>query len=87
MCNNCNCDNYDQCSIVGYMPNGFCCTKCYLYDEMHTCLKMKSRPLEKEGAFKPISTKIEGGVLKVVIGQKGKKIPIIIDFQKQLGSK
>lgn len=92
MCNNCNCENYDKCSIVGYMPAGFCCSNCYLYDENHTCLKTKTRRLtdaqkEEIEQIRPLSTSIENGILKVVIGKKGEKIPIFIDLQKQLGSK
>jgi len=34
----------------------------------------------------PISTSIENGMLKVVVEQKDKKIPIYIDLKKQLGS-
>lgn len=84
MCNNCNCEAYDQCSIVGYMPVGFCCTKCILYDEEHTCLKsqMKGRISKIE----PISTSIEDGVLKVVVKKDEKEIPLIIDLDKQFGS-
>ncbi|MEJ2250549.1 MAG: hypothetical protein P8Y70_01380 [Candidatus Lokiarchaeota archaeon] len=91
MCNNCNCENYDRCSIVGYMPIGFCCSKCDLYDESHTCLHTKTKRKDSEKVITeeihPISTKIEGGLLKVVIDQKGKKIPIVIDIQKQLESR
>ena len=94
MCNNCNCDAYEQCSIVGRTPIGFCCSKCVLFDENYTCLKTKTRPraLEGEGEeepadhFRPISTTIEDGLLKVVISKKDKKIPIVIDLQKQLES-
>ena len=88
MCNNCNCDNFDQCSIVGYLPVGFCCSNCYLYDEAHTCLKTKTKYATSEGTeiIEPISTTIEGGLLKVEIKKKGKKVPIYIDLQKQLGS-
>ncbi|MFX1314548.1 MAG: hypothetical protein ACFE9T_01690 [Promethearchaeota archaeon] len=86
MCNNCNCDAFDKCSIVGYMPVGFCCSNCVLYDEAHTCLTSKSKP--KQGVkelenIKPISTTIEDGLLKVVIKKKKKEIPIYIDLQKQ----
>ncbi len=90
MCNNCNCENYEKCSIVGYMPVGFCCTRCLLYDEKCTCLTM--HPLKsKEKAdleiasnvITLVSTKIEGGMLKVVLEQEGKRIPIVIDFNKQ----
>ncbi len=94
MCNNCNCNNYEQCSIVGYMPVGFCCSKCQLYDEAHTCLKTKTKRevLNTEEAvgkledLTPISTSIEDGILKVEIGMKDKKKEIYIDLQKQLGS-
>ena len=89
MCNNCNCDDYDKCSIVGYMPIGFCCEKCILYDAMHTCLKAQStvkKALKLPMDLEPISTSIEGGLLKVVIKQKGKEIPLYIDIKKQLES-
>jgi hypothetical protein len=33
MCNNCYCENYEKCSIVGYQPFGFCCNLCVYYDE------------------------------------------------------
>ena len=42
MCHNCNCDFFEKCSIVGYMPVGFCCENCILYDEYTTCLKSKT---------------------------------------------
>ncbi|TFG21661.1 MAG: hypothetical protein EU529_12855 [Promethearchaeota archaeon] len=90
MCNSCNCDDYDKCSIVGYMPIGFCCEKCILYDEKHTCLKAQlsvRKNLNLPEDLKPISTSIEGGLLKVVIKQKGKEVPLYIDIKKQLESK
>lgn len=95
MCNNCNCDAYDRCSIVGYMPVGFCCSKCVLYDEKYTCLKTKARhellnadgEVDEADQFRPISTTIEDGLLKVVISKKDREIPIVIDIQKQLDSK
>ena len=48
MCQNCNCDFFDRCSIVGYMPIGFCCENCYLYDEYRTCLKSKTKGEEEK---------------------------------------
>lgn len=84
MCNSCNCDAYDQCSIVGYMPVGFCCTKCYLYNEMHTCLK--STVKEKVSKIEPVSATIEDGVLKVVVRKDEKEVPLVIDLDKQFGS-
>jgi len=84
MCNNCNCEAYDQCSIVGYMPVGFCCTKCYLYNEQHTCLE--SRTKGKVSKIEPVSATVENGVLKVVVRKDEKEVPLIIDLDKQLGS-
>ena len=91
MCNNCNCDNYDKCSIVGYMPEGFCCSHCLLYNEQHTCLKTKTKrpegdatPKAPEEELRPIDTSIEDGLLRVVIKKKGEEIPIYIDLQKHL---
>jgi len=37
MCNNCNCENYEKCSIVGNMNFGSCCHDCFYFDEMHSC--------------------------------------------------
>ncbi len=37
MCNNCDCENYEKCSIVGYMNFGSCCNDCFYFDEMHSC--------------------------------------------------
>ncbi|MFX1500135.1 MAG: hypothetical protein ACFFDH_04125 [Promethearchaeota archaeon] len=84
MCNSCNCEAYDQCSIVGYMPEGFCCTKCYLYNEQHTCLKSMSK--DKVSNIELLNAKIEMGVLKVLVKKDGKEIPLVIDLNKQLGS-
>jgi len=88
MCNNCNCEEYEKCSIVGYMPIGFCCSKCILYDEVHTCLISKARtaPETAEEEIKLITSSIEGKFLKVVIEKKGQEIPIYIDLQKHLGN-
>jgi len=41
---------------------------------------------EKQPDIHPISTSIENGMLKVVVEQKDKEIPIYIDLKKQLGS-
>ncbi len=91
MCNNCNCDGYDRCSIVGYLPIGFCCSHCFLYDETHTCLLTKTTHLEEktiskvsEVEFKLISSSIEGSLLRVVIEAKGEELPIYIDLKKHL---
>ena len=84
MCNNCNCEAYHLCSIVGYLPVGFCCTKCYVYNEERTCLE--SRTKEKVSKIEPVSAIIEDGVLKVVIRRNEKEVPLVIDLDKHLGS-
>lgn len=90
MCKNCSCDNYDKCSIVGYMPIGFCCSLCYLYDEHNVCLNVSKKrdnftsttPLRSK--IKLISASIEGDLLKVIIDQEGSEIPLYIDLKKYL---
>ena len=91
MCNNCNCDGYDKCSIVGYLPIGFCCSHCFLYDETRTCLLTKTKHLEESAIskgpkveIKLISTSIEGSLLRVVVESKDQQIPIYIDLKKHL---
>jgi hypothetical protein len=74
------------------MPVGFCCSKCELYDEAHTCLKMKTHPKtggreeKSEEEIQPISSEIENGMLKVVVGKENEEIPIYIDLKKQFES-
>ena len=94
MCQNCNCDFFEKCSIVGYMPIGFCCENCYLYDAFHTCLETKSKLKEEEETnsaklreIKLNSASIEGNLLKVVIEHEDDKMKtIIIDLKKYLES-
>lgn len=94
MCQNCNCDFFDRCSIVGYMPIGFCCENCYLYDEYRTCLTSKTRSEgEKEPGIETIEeiklkgATIEGELLKITITQKGEKEKtLLIDLKKYLES-
>jgi hypothetical protein len=92
MCKNCNCDYFEKCSIVGYMPIGFCCEHCYLYDEYTTCLLSKTKISEKEdlnakkiGEIKLTKASVEGNLLKVVIKHEDKKEKkLIIDLKKYL---
>ena len=94
MCKNCNCDFFDKCSIVGYMPIGFCCENCYLYDEYMTCLNSKTKVSDGEDKeserLKEIKLKnasIEGDMLKVVLVQNGdKEKTLYIDLKKYLES-
>ena len=92
MCHNCNCDFFEKCSIVGYVPVGFCCENCFLYDEYTTCLKSKTRiegeketNNEKLEVIKLIRASIEGDLLKVVIKHEEKKEKtLFIDLKKYL---
>ena len=94
MCQNCNCDFFDRCSIVGYMPIGFCCENCYLYDESVTCLKSKNSTKEEMKQETDIVGKIilknasiEGELLKVIIEQENEKEKTLyIDLKKYLTS-
>lgn len=94
MCQNCNCDYFDRCSIVGYMPIGFCCENCYLYDEHRTCLKsqskaeeIKKQESERLGEIKLLNASIEGQLLRVAFELKGGEEKIIlIDLKKYLES-
>jgi hypothetical protein len=94
MCQNCNCDFFDRCSIVGYMPIGFCCENCYLYDKNRTCLHSKSKTKEEEKPGTKVIEKIilhsatvEGELLKISISQKDvEEKTIYIDLKKYLKS-
>ncbi|MFX1455597.1 MAG: hypothetical protein ACFFDB_09515 [Promethearchaeota archaeon] len=90
MCKNCNCDFFDRCSIVGYMPVGFCCENCYLYDEYNTCLKSKSITKVEEKTdvlekIKLVRASLEGELLKVVISLNDEnEKTLFIDLKKHL---
>jgi len=94
MCQNCNCDFFDRCSIVGYMPIGFCCENCYLYDKYRTCLNSKTKGeeekeprIESVREIKLINASIDGELLKVRITQTGEKEKtLLIDLKKYLES-
>ena len=89
MCDKCNCDNYDKCSIIGYIPIGFCCSYCYSYDEKHTCLDKKTngkKITSSEIQLKLISTSIEGELLKIVVDHQGREKELYIDLKKYLES-
>lgn len=94
MCHNCNCEFFDRCSIVGYMPVGFCCEKCYLHNEHHTCLHSGGKSEEEDEAGVEVieeitlkDTSLEGELLKIVISQKdGEEKTIYFDLKKHLKS-
>ncbi|TFF90977.1 MAG: hypothetical protein EU548_00305 [Promethearchaeota archaeon] len=43
MCNYCECDNEELCSIKGQIPIGFCCPKCDFYLDGSTCERLKEK--------------------------------------------
>ena len=71
MCNNCDCDHSDQCSIVGHQPYGACCSMCDSWDEAHTC------PNYETVAKKLTISKSE--IFKVASKEKGRKIEVSIE--------
>lgn len=88
MCKECSCDNIEKCSIIGFMPIGFCCEKCQLFVDECLCENVKeitkSEISDKE--IKLIHAAIEGENLKVVIEKDGKRIPLHFDLDKFLSS-
>ena len=45
MCNNCDCESSDKCSIVGFQPYGYCCQMCVNYNAAHTCEYYETVPI------------------------------------------
>jgi len=70
MCNNCDCDGIDRCSIVGYQSYGACCSMCASFDEEHTCLNYetvaKMLTISKSEIFK-VASKEKDRELEVLI--------------------
>jgi hypothetical protein len=48
MCNFCDCENYDRCSIIGNIPMGFCCPKCVNFNEERSCKRSVSKVEERQ---------------------------------------
>jgi len=48
MCNFCDCENYDKCSIIGNIPMGFCCPKCVNFNEERSCKRSVSKVEERQ---------------------------------------
>ena len=40
MCN-CDCENQERCSIVGYFPVGFCCPECVFHENREVCFQFE----------------------------------------------
>ncbi|MHA1642955.1 MAG: hypothetical protein ACTSW3_10440 [Promethearchaeota archaeon] len=45
MCNLCFCENYEKCSIIGYLPYDYCCPEC-VYKNTEKCLKNQEKVQE-----------------------------------------
>jgi flagellar motor component MotA len=43
MCNYCECENEQLCSIKGQIPTGFCCPKCNFYIDGTTCERLREK--------------------------------------------
>jgi len=78
MCKNCDCDFIERCSIVNFLPVGFCCENCNLYDAIKKCIKSEesSKVVDKQDTdevedLKLINATIENDLLKVTISEKG----------------
>ena len=87
MVDNCNCENIDRCSIIGYLPAGFNCPHFKPMDAESTFETTDvSSLIRSTEMFVPMEATIKNGVLKVVLKKEGKKIPLEIDIQQELDS-
>ena len=88
MCKECSCDNIEKCSIVGFMPIGFCCEKCMLFVDECLCENVKevTKSEISDKKIKLILANIEGENLKVVIEQGEKRIPLHFNLSKFLST-
>lgn len=85
MVDNCNCQNIDRCSIIGYLPAGFICPYFRPIDAESTFESTVSNLITGPQKMVPLKTSIKGGILKVVIKKEGKKIPLEIDLKQEIG--
>ncbi|MFW9899614.1 MAG: hypothetical protein ACFFDO_10195 [Candidatus Thorarchaeota archaeon] len=86
MVDNCNCQNADRCSIIGYLRAGFDCPYFKPMDAESTFEITFSSLITEIEKMVPLKTSIKGGILKVVIKKEGKKIPLEIDLKQELGA-
>ncbi|MFX1395055.1 MAG: hypothetical protein ACFFAH_15995 [Promethearchaeota archaeon] len=85
MVDNCNCQNIDRCSIIGYLPAGFDCPYFRPMYAESTFESTVSNLITVTEEMVPLKTSIKGGILKVVIKKEGKKIPLEIDLKQEIG--
>lgn len=69
MCNYCDCENADKCSIVGNIPIGFCCPQCMYYEGETTCRRLRE---QTEARIQSKQKDIKA--LQSILGKSEKKI-------------
>lgn len=85
MCKSCDCDNYEKCSIVGYMPIGYCCSLCNQYEEHKTCINEEDKEIPVSGSvIKLIKSEIKDNDLFIIIEKEGKEFKLRIDLKTYL---
>ena len=55
MCNKCDCENYDRCSIMGTLPIDFCCSMCFHYSTTEKCESSSTSVVERSFSVLPKS--------------------------------
>lgn len=84
MVDNCNCENIDRCSIIGYLPAGFVCPHFRPIDAESNFKSIDSNLITGTQKMVALKTSIKDGILKVVIKKEGKKIPLEIDLKQEI---
>ena len=84
MVDNCNCQNIDRCSIIGYLPAAFDCPYFRPIDAESTFESIGSNLITGTQKMVALKTSIKDGILKVVIKKEGKKIPLEIDLKQKI---
>ena len=82
MFNNCDCENVDKCSIMGYMPAGF---ECPYFKAANSDSQFNAGESSLVTATEEVvGTTLKNGILEVVIEKEGKKVPVKIDIHQVL---
>lgn len=73
------------------MPIGFCCENCILFSSESVCVNIfskkeitKSKTIEDKIIL--IHASIEDEILKIIIEQEGKRMPLHLDLNKFIAS-
>ena len=85
MCKHCDCDNIEKCSIVGYMPIGYCCSLCNHYEENQACIhEPEEEVLPTDVKIKLIKSEIKNNEIFVKIEKDGREFQLKIDLRPYL---